>query len=172
MRADHAIARVTTPSVLVGCLALLMTGACAANVHPFSIDDAAYKRVWAADWSAVQRDAAPYRATSTSPGVCNVGGSQRGCVLSDQRVVDDLNRLIQDLQTTRVPSEYAKANSAVLDACKVEVQGLQLRDRGLGQQDTQSFSQSDSLLRAASHSMTLAYALFPPYDRPIPAPPL
>ena len=164
------MAGVARPRLLVGCLVLFTIGACAANVHAVSIDDAAYKRVWAADWSAAQRDSVPYRATATSPGVCNVGGSQRACVLTDKRVAGDLDRLIQDLQTTRVPSEYAKASSAVLDACKTEMQGLQLRDRGIGQQDSQSFAQSDALLRAASHSMTIAYALFPPYDRPIPAP--
>lgn len=67
-------------SILVAAalLSLALPG-CGLTVSTFSINDAAYKAMWATDWGAINADARAFAPSSGSPGSCNTGGTKIGC---------------------------------------------------------------------------------------------
>ena len=148
--------------VLAGCGASV-------SVHPF-VDDGEYKTVWTKDWAPITRDARPWAPSSSSPGVCNKGGTKQGCYDVDERVASDLQQLLNDLRSTNVPSVFGDANAAIEQAIALDIDGLHQRDVGIAHNDDSAFKQAVDKLSRASALFGTAYAKYPEYDRPTPVP--
>ena len=166
---------------MIVAIVAIASGGCGASV---SVDggiisnDGPYKAAWERGWETVTRDAAPYRPTATSPGVCNAGGVKAECYEADSRTVADLRELAMTLRHVQTPSEYRHANVQTLAGVAGIVQGLELRMSSLGPGDYRLnqrevwFHQSKPRLLQAHDLLQRAYASFPQWDRPMPAPSL
>jgi hypothetical protein len=136
----------------------------------FVINDSSYKAMWTRNRSHISTVEEPYRATSTSPGVCNVGGNAQECGDTDLATISALTAFVSDLKSTFVPSQYEAANAAMIVAVGITIKGLHERVRGLAKPHTPLFGKSRRTLVAAESALAAAYAKFPSYDRPQPAP--
>jgi hypothetical protein len=155
------------PPELVTCLA---AAGCSSSVHVVAIDDAAYKKTWEANWQLIIRDSMPWRPRGSSPGVCNRGGNREGCMETDQKVAADLQRLLDDLGRTSVPSEFSAATTTLKEAVSLDIQGLKHRDAAITRNDDALFALAVDELGRANSLFKKGYSQFPNYDRPAPQP--
>ena len=161
---------------LLSALVLLSLSGCGAAVSVFSINDGAYKAMWAKGWAPVDSAAAGLAPSGTYPGACNVGGTKVGCHNVSVQVADDLQTLLNDLKTTSTPSQYATANDALEQAVQLDITGLNLRAQSLtaaestSPDDSAMFSQGVADIQKAATEFSAAYSEFPSSDRPSPAP--
>ena len=156
--------------------ALLGCGA-SVSVHGGVISgDGPYRSVWKRSWERIYADQAPYIATATSPGVCNAGGDKRGCWAADFRTSADFRALRAGLTHVHVPGPYKRANSLTLQAIAHGLRGLRLRMTSLQAgpwtmaQRNAWFQESNREIRAGELLFAQAYAAFPAWARPSPAP--
>lgn len=162
-------------ALLTGLLLLTLSG-CAVGVSIVAIDDGAYKTMWARDWAVVDRDAAAFAPSGSNPGDCNTGGTKIGCYQASVQVAGDLQNLLTDLRTTHTPSQFAAANDSLEAAVELDIAGLNLRAQSLTAAESTSpdddamFSQGMADIRQAAPEFSTAYAEFPGYARPTPAP--
>jgi hypothetical protein len=140
--------------------------------------DGPYRAAWQTGWSAVRRDASPYARTSTSPGVCNIGGNKAGCFQTDFRVAADERWLAGELRRVHVPAQYRAATALTLRALAAEEKGLTSRMQALragpytmAQRDVW-WRRSRAQLAEANPVFRRGYAAFPAWARPVPAPQL
>ncbi len=164
---------------LLGIACALLSAGCGASVSVSGgtvSDNGGYLNAWKHGWSAVEQASAPYLPTSASPGVCNRGGVKQGCYETDSRVAANLVRLRQSLQAAHVPGPYVAANAMTLRAISAELHGLALRMHSLEAGSyTESerdawFLESKALMTEANTLAQQAYASFPQWARPAPAP--
>ena len=153
-------------------LASLVMSGCAASVHVTAgvVNDSAYNAKWSSAWSQIYRDAKPYITTRSSPGVCDIGGTKQGCYDTDQHVVSDLQAMRSSLTGTKVPKQFRSANDILQQAIRTTVAGLEFRDEAIAQNDDQLFQRSQQILPAGHALFARAYAAYPGYARPQPAP--
>jgi hypothetical protein len=153
-------------------LAAGMLFGCSASVHVSagSVNDGAYNTKWSAAWSAINRDAQPYIARGSSQGVCNIGGTKQGCYDTDQAVVADLHRMRSSLRGSIVPAQFRGANKLLQRAITTTISGLALRDQAIAKNDDRLFHRSRLVLPQGHDLFQQAYAAYPDYARPQPAP--
>jgi hypothetical protein len=162
--------------LLAAALLSLALSGCGLTVSTFSINDAAYKAMWAKDWGAINGDAGAFAPSIGSPGSCNTGGTKSGCYDASVKVADDLQTLVNDLTTTSTPSQYTTASATLDQAAHLEIVGLKLRAQSLtaaestSPQDNAMFAQGQADIHQASPKFSLAYSAFPSYDQPLPRP--
>ena len=121
-------------AVLITALIALPAAGCgvSVSVHGGVISgDGPYRAAWKQWWRRIQRDEKTYRATATSPGVCNMGGSKQACVATDEKVAGDLRGLRTALRSVHVPGPYRRATNLTLLAVSQDLRGLNLRIRSL-----------------------------------------
>jgi hypothetical protein len=134
---------------LLGLANALLVSGCTITV--VNIDDGAYKATWSAGWAPVIQDELPFLASATSPGVCNIGGSQIDCIKTDEKVGADLQGLLDGLTTTSVPSAFSKATDTLEQGLRLEIQGLKDRDAGIIRNGNSLFTHShDELVQATA----------------------
>ena len=137
-----------------------------------------YLGVWEPGWEAVKRDQVAYMPTSTSPGACKIGGGKKECYETDQRVAGDLEQLASGLRIVEEPTQYRDATALTLRATAASVKGLHLRMRSVHAGDYTAaqrerwFHESQAKLLEGHSLIQRAYAAFPEWARPSPAPSL
>jgi hypothetical protein len=143
------------------------TGAATAQDYA---NELTYNAVWQRDMTTIATDSEPFRATATSPGVCNAGGSKQGCYDTDARVIADLRTMLTDLSSLTVPPRYRSADMLVRQGIQANIVGLELRNDAIssGNPDA-SFEQSNAKLKEADADLRQAYSEFPTDNRPAPA---
>jgi hypothetical protein len=87
-----------------------------------------------------------------------------------QRAIVDLRKLGDDLQGSIVPEGYSRANVLLQRAVSVGLAGLNERVAALQDLDNAAWRDSNAKIRQASGLFQQAYARFPAFDRPTPAP--
>jgi hypothetical protein len=80
-----------------GCVSVRTTGA--ASIQDMQAEDA-YKAVYAEQMTRVRTDNVAFQPTSSSPGVCNKGGSQQGCFDADAVMIQDFKATQNALAAT------------------------------------------------------------------------
>jgi hypothetical protein len=165
--------------ILLGVGGALIGAGCGASVSVSGgviSNNGPYLAAWSRGWAAVEHDSAPYIATSNSPGACNRGGVKTECYETDSHVAADLVRLNKSLRSVPVPSPYSSAAAQTLQAITTETHGLALRMHSLeagnyteAEHDAW-FTESKVLLTEANALAQQAYASFPRWARPVPAP--
>lgn len=172
---DIALRKQRSILVAAGLLSLALSG-CGLTVSTFSINDAAYKAMWARDWGAINGDARAFAPRGGSPGSCNTGGTKIGCYDASVKVADDLQTLVNDLKTTSTPSQYTTASATLDQAANLDIAGLKLRAQSLtaaestSPQDNAMFAKGQADIHQASPEFSVAYSAFPSYDQPLPRP--
>lgn len=115
-------------------LAALVLSSCGVSVIAGNYNppqEVKYDSVWNAGWLQISKDSKPLIATSDAPGVCNVGGSQQGCVATDSKLIADFRSFASKLSSSLVPPEFSR-KSYVSPVCDREHQGTvraRCRDR-------------------------------------------
>ena len=104
--------------------------------------------------------------------MCNIGGTKQGCYDTDQAVIGDLQTMRSSLTGSVVPSQYHHANVLLVRAIDTTIVGLEDRDRAIATNNDQLFQRSNQLLPEGHTAFQQAYAAFPGYARPQPAPTL
>jgi hypothetical protein len=144
----------------VGVCAAVLFCSCsvAVSVGSFNlVKEQQYDVRWNTGWTNVARDSKPLQTTSTSPGVCNAGGSKQGCYDADAKLIADYTALAKALSGSIVPSEFVKANDTVHQGIAADIRGLTERDtliatqnaNGTFEQSNQSLEQAQSLFKSS-----------------------
>jgi len=164
---------------VLAVIGALCIGGCGASVSVSGgviSNNGPYLAAWDQGWKTVERDSAPYIPTSTSPGVCNRGGVKTECYETDSHVAVDLARLYESLKGVSVPSQYRSADTETLQAIKIYIHALSLRMHSLeagpyteAERDAW-FTEAKTLMIEANTLAQHAYASFPQWARPTPAP--
>ena len=98
--------------------------------------------------------------------VCNIGGTRQGCYDASKKMIDALDSLLRDLDTTYVPSRYVDANDAVRHGVQRLRDGYQTRNSGLATNDNASFIRGNDELKQANGDINRAWRLLPADARP------
>jgi hypothetical protein len=164
--------------LLLGVLGTLLSG-CGASVSVSAgviSNNGPYLAAWSKGWTTVERESAPYIPTATSPGACNRGSTKEACFETDLHVAQAIGRLGETLSHISVPAPYETANAEMLHAMRVHLQGLRLRMHSFeagnytaAERDAW-FTESKALIAASNTLAQKAYASFPQWARPTPAP--
>ena len=127
--------------------------------------DAAYSR----DAAKIQADSIPYTPTSTTPGVCNRGGTKQSCYDTDQMVIGDFRLMLTDLGRLSTPPRFKQADSDLRAGLQLSIDGLSLRDQAIASSDPNaSFTASNQKLQEALTTLHLANNEFPADNAPQP----
>jgi hypothetical protein len=126
-----------------------------------------YDAVWNASWARIAKDSKPLVASSKSPGVCNIGGSQKGCLDTDEELITDYRSLANRLSGSIVPSEFAQANRTLHQFVMVDIRGLSERDAIIESQNTNAtFKESNQELERAAKLIEKAVSEYNGPDKP------
>ena len=143
--------------MVVAVLAICL-GACSVSVfvaHPDQ--ESRYDALWSADWRKIVSDQQPLRASASSPGVCNIGGSKQGCYAADVALMADFRKLASDLSGPVVPPEFAQANGALHQGIRDEIRGLLDRNDAIASQNPNaSLSPSNKELELGQQTLMRA----------------
>jgi len=155
--------------ILAGCVTVGVHTTGAASVDDLKAENA-YVAVYMDHMTVLSRDLLPFAASGSNPGVCNKGGTKQGCYDVDAKVISDLNAMLNALAATAVPPRFAEANELLREAITMNVQGLDLRNRAIANNDNNAWEQHGPLLEQAEAGWKAAYAAFPADNRPALAP--
>ena len=153
--------------VIAGCAGVRPGGSAIAQD---SQGERSYKAIYAEHMTRVRSDNLLFAPTSSSPGVCNKGGSQQGCFDADAVLIQDLQAMQRALDAIPVPARYSEANKFLRDALAQDIRGLELRNQAIAQHDDAAWTEHKAVLDKALASFQQAYQAFPPDNRPEPAP--
>jgi hypothetical protein len=127
--------------------------------------DATYSR----DAAKIQADSIPYAPTSTTPGVCNKGGTKQGCYDTDQKAMGDFRLMMRDLGQLAVPPRFKQADTDLRAGLQLSIDGLSLRDQAIASTDpSASFTASNQKLQEALTMLHQANNEFPADNAPQP----
>jgi hypothetical protein len=149
-----------------GCVSVRTTGA--ASSQDVQAEDR-YKAVYAAQMTKVQTDLLLFQPTTT-PGVCNKGGSQQGCFDADALLIQDFKATLDALAATAVPPRYVEANRLLKDAIAEDIRGLELRNSAIAEHDNAAWTEHKIAVDKATAVFREAYLDFPADNRPLPSP--
>jgi hypothetical protein len=148
----------------------LISGVISIHASGGLVRDDTYHARWQASWSTIGRDIRPWMATDSSPGVCNKGGSKQDCYDTNAKVIGDLKQMSRALSGAVVPSQFRSANDKLKRAILVTVRGLSLLNSAFVVRSNVRFRRSKKVLAQGHLLFQKAYAAFPGFDRPKPAP--
>ena len=129
--------------------------------HPEPTAEARYRKV-------ISRDFGTLEPLNAGLDACNIGGTRQGCYAASNRMIDALNSLLRDLNTTYVPSRYVDGNDAVRHAVQLLLDGFHSRNSGLAANDNASFVRGNGELKQANGDLSRAWRHFPADARPVP----
>jgi hypothetical protein len=129
--------------------------------HPELAAEGRYRKVISRDFGALE----PLNAALDA---CNIGGTRQGCYDASNKMIDALNSLLRDLNTTYVPSRYVDGNDAVRHAVQRLLDGFQTRNSGLAANDNASFVRGNDELKQGNSDLRRAWRHFPADARPVP----
>ena len=150
-----------------GCVSFRTTGA--ATIQDL-LAEGRYNAVYAEQMTKVQTSTQPFQPTSTTPGVCNKGGTKQGCFDADVVLIQDLRAMLDALAATAVPPRYAEADRLLRDAIAEDIRGLELRNKAIAANDDAAWTAHKIVLDKAVAAIKDAYLAFPADNRPAPAP--
>jgi hypothetical protein len=150
-----------------GCVSVRTTGA--ASIQDLQAEDA-YKAVYAEQMTKVRTDNVAFQPTSSSPGVCNKGGSQQGCFDADAVMIQDFQATQSALGATAVPPRYVEADGLLRKAIAEDIRGLELRNKAIAEHDDAAWTEHKVVLDKAIVGFREAYLAFPADNRPQPSP--
>jgi hypothetical protein len=128
-----------------------------------------YDAVYSHDAAKIQVDSQPYNATSTSPGVCNKGGTAQACYETDQKLIGDFRLMMTDLGRLTPPPRFKQADSDLRAGLQLSIDGIGLRDQAIASNDPNaSFAASNQQLQEALTALHLANKEFPADNAPQP----
>jgi hypothetical protein len=166
---------VTAASVAMLCM--VSSASCGAvTITTFSVSaedhqaEENYKTVWSTHMTQFQTDSQPFAASSSNPGVCNIGGSQQGCFDATTQVIAGLQAMIAALEITPVPPRYVEPDRAFRAALTQMIQAMQSRNQALSTGDDTLWQQSNTAIQTAVAAIHAAYQTFPLDNRPVPGP--
>jgi hypothetical protein len=152
---------------VAGCISVRTSGAA-------SVDDLAaeeqYKAVYAAQMTSFEQALQAFAPTSSSPGACNKGGLKQACYDADAATIRTLRAMQAAFDATAVPPRFVAASVVLKQAIDQEIQGLDLRNQAIAQNDQTLWTQHKPVLESAQASFQEAYQAFPADNRPLPAP--
>jgi hypothetical protein len=149
-----------------GCVSVKTTGA--ANVQDLQAEDH-YKAAYAEQMTKVLTDGLVFQPTTT-PGVCNKGGTKQGCFDADVVLIQDLRATLDGLAATAVPPRYVVADRLLREAISEDIRGLELRNKALAENDDAAWTEHKMVLDKAIAALKEAHSAFPADNRPAPAP--
>jgi hypothetical protein len=149
--------RLAAVAVLASCL-----GGCTVSVISGSaIQESKYDAQWSADWHRIAIDQRPLVASASSPGACNIGGSQQACYDADMTLIADFRKLASDLSGPVVPSEFARANATLHRGIHDDIQGLSARNEVIASRNPNaSLSSSNQELELAQRTLKQAVSQY------------
>ena len=157
-------------ALLVGCGSVSVRQTGANSVADLQKEDD-YRAVWQKDVTTLRLDTAPLAPNSSSPGVCNKGGTKQGCYDADEKLIADIAKLLAHLSSVPVPPRFSKGNALVREGFQTDADGLRLRDQVIsGSDPSASFGPSNAKLQEALDLITQGYNAFPTDNRPVPNP--
>lgn len=137
-------------------LAALVLSSCGVSVIAGNYNppqEVKYDSVWNAGWLQISKDSKPLIATSDAPGVCNVGGSQQGCVATDSKLIADFRSFASKLSSSLVPPEFSLANRTFHRYVTESIRGPSERDAAIDS------SNSNRSLKNSNHELKSAQKL-------------
>lgn len=147
--------------VLCSCSVSVVAG----NFNP--VQELKYDAKWNTGWTQIARDGSPLKASATSPGVCNSGGSQQGCFDADENLIADDKTLANALSGSIVPSEFAGANATLHQGLSQDEKGLSERDLLISTQNASgTFARSNATLQDAASLFMRSVGQFQGPNRP------
>jgi len=150
-----------------GCVSLRTTGA--ATIQDL-LAEGGYNAVYAEQMTKVQTHAVPFQPTTTTPGVCNKGGTKQGCFDADVILIQDLRATLDALAATAVPPRFVQADRLLREAIAEDIRGLELRNKAIAENDDAAWTAHKVVLDKAIADIQEAYLAFPADNRPMPAP--
>ena len=150
-----------------GCVSLRTTGA--ATIQDL-LAEGRYKAVYAEQMTKVQTSALAFQPTTTTPGVCNKGGTKQGCFDADVVLIKDLRATLDALAATAVPPRYVEADRLLREAIAEDIRGLELRNKAIAENDDPAWTAHGIVLDKALAALKEAHLAFPADNRPAPAP--
>jgi hypothetical protein len=150
-----------------GCVSVRTTGA--ASVQDLQAEDG-YKAVYAERMTRLQADSLVLQPTTTTPGVCNKGGTKQACYDADVVLIQDLRATLDALAATAVPPRYVDGDRLLREAITQDIRGLELRNKAIAESDNAAWTEHKIVLDQAIAAFNDAYLVFPADNRPAPAP--
>ena len=154
---------------LAGCATISIHTTGAGSVDDLNAENA-YVAVYMDHMTVLSHDLLAFAASGSDPGVCNKGGTKQGCYDADAKVIADLNAMLNALAAGAILPRFAEADRLLRDAITKNVQGLDLRNRAIANNDNNAWQQHGPLLEQAQAGWTAAYAAFPTDNKPALAP--
>jgi hypothetical protein len=154
---------------LAGCASFGVKTTGAASVEDLAAENA-YIVVYMDHLTKIATDLKVFQPSGSNPGPCNKGGNANDCYNADAQAIADLNAMLDALKTAKVPPRFVEADRLLRDALTKNVQGLELRNQALANNDDAAWAQHGPLLEQAQVAWTAAYAAFPADNRPALAP--
>jgi hypothetical protein len=108
--------------------------------------------------------------SSGNPGVCNKGGTKQGCYDADVQLIQSLQAMLTAFAALPVPRRFVEADKLLRDAIAENIRGLELRNKGIAQQDHAAFTEHKVVLERALAGYAKAYQAYPDDKRPQPPP--
>jgi uncharacterized iron-regulated membrane protein len=155
---------------LVALVAVILVGGCSVRVSVGQVNDEKFLAAWQSGWQAVDRASQPLNPTSSSPGVCNEGGSAAGCVQTGEAMLPALTSLRDQLSVVQTPSSFSAASSSIQSAIGLDINAIDDRDTAISTRDGALFTKAVGELKQAAQAFSTGYAEFPQANRPTPAP--
>lgn len=150
--------------LLAGCFSLRTTGA--ETIEDLQSEDA-YKLVYAQQVVTVRGALQTLSPSGSNPGVCNKGGSKQGCYDADTGLIVAWQSMLEALRATSVPPRYVAGDGLLTEAIAKSIEGLDLRNRALEQNDNALWRQSASVLDEAEALFQRADQAFPADNHPV-----
>lgn len=154
---------------LGGCVTVGVSTTGAGSVEDLKAESD-YIAVYMGQVTALSRDLQLFAASGSNPGVCNKGGTKQGCYEADAKVITDLNAMLDAVKATTVPPRFVEADRLLRDAITKDLQGLELRNQAIANNDNNAWQQSGPLIDQAVAGLKAAYTAFPADNRPALAP--
>ena len=156
-------------AILAACVTVGVHTTGAASIEDLNAEND-YVAVYMEHMTVFGRDMQLFAASGVNPGVCNKGGVKQGCYDAETKVISDLNGMLSALVATTVPPRFVEADRLLRDAIARNVEGLEMRNQAIANDDNVAWQQHASLLEQAQAGWTAAYGAFPADHRPPLAP--
>ena len=159
-----------------GLLLAIVAAVAGCNVRVIGADSARefaaedqYRAAYEQGVAKVVGDTQAFAPSTTTPGVCNKGGSKQGCYDADTAVIADLNQVVALLTQVSVPARFANGDRLLKAAIAKDIRALEMRNEAIANSDDTLWAAHKPLLDQAIADLHAAYLAFPEDNRPLPA---